>query len=322
MLTGLLPATVALACALTYVATAQPHFQLSTGIVPYRTLEEGTSGLVPIPFGAQAREIHDVIGESFILFGRRFTFGSDARLYVRGRGGVTVVSGQHHYSINALLSFYDTTDANARISYAVEGEPGDRTLIVEWRNGRFIDADSGQYVTFQLGLHQSGVVDFHYGPNSLPESYLFPGFAYMSHSIAGSEQYESVYMVAGEPDNPVLIWDTAGTIDIYALNRIPQQGTIFRLTPLPVVSSVPELVDEPFAFVGPVPATDRLIVRLKKGTLDDQTIELININGERVYNGELEESEGVIDVSELPGGIYLLIIGEGPDRQSRTVIVR
>ncbi|MBN2762347.1 MAG: T9SS type A sorting domain-containing protein, partial [Bacteroidales bacterium] len=80
-------------------------------------------------------------------------------------------------------------------------------------------------------------------------------------------------------------------------------GDVYTFT-INVISAVDDLIEEGITMF-PNPANDQLTI---KGLTENSNVKIMNAVGQLVYNGLIESSKAVINVSSLDNGVYILQI--------------
>ena len=122
------------------------------------------------------------------------------------------------------------------------GELGDRVFIIEYDNAGILLGDSSEYVNVQIRLYEAdNSLELHYGPcHVLPESYEDDGWegpyiGFEDYVYAnGVEGDELLFSLNGDPLAPEVV---RSVYDQTGLVGTPPEGTVYRFTPAPPVST-------------------------------------------------------------------------------------
>lgn len=203
--------------------------------------------------------------------------------------------------------FFGVSQSN--LSYVTEGSAGSRILKIEWSNvGFWEDITGNDYMNFQVWFYEgSNIIEYRYGPSQLnnpqgsfegetgPIVILLPLIKFYPDVIE-----EDAYILIGNPANPTVIVVEAGDEPQgpIALQGMIPNGTVYRFIPTALSTESFENMD--FA-IYPNPATDHFHIQT---SANDYQVNLYNTIGQKIKN--IENSDGTIDVMDLPNGIYLV----------------
>lgn len=213
--------------------------------------------------------------------------------------------------------------SQSNLSYITEGMAGSRILKVEWNNVGFWDDVTGNdYMNFQVWLYESSnIIEYRYGSSQIndpqgsfegetgPIVALFPLIKFNPDEIK-----EDAYLLTGNPANPTVIVVEAGDEPqgSIALQGMIPNGTVYRFTP-------PALSTESFGntdfAIYPNPATDHFYIQT---TADNYQVNLYNTIGQKVKH--LADSDGTIDILDLPKGIYLVEIETSSGKVTKKIV--
>ncbi len=216
----------------------------------------------------------------------------------------------------AALGHYMTLDTNApngpRICWAVEGASPDRVLVVEWRSmtllmfdgnaGRFVDRGR---VSFQVRIHEGGDITMVYD-TEIP----IPQPVDVQVGIRGNDVLDNqVVRMEGTSDilQSQATFDPNGTIRLRLTpSRQFAKGTTlhWELGPTSVYEEASDVT------LAPNPVSESLTVRANK---DGTRISLVTLQGRILMSQISSGSSTSIDVSALPQGAYLALIGFGTE---------
>lgn len=174
------------------------------------------------------------------------------------------------------------------ISYILTGTAGNRILKVEWKN---VGVDlTTEYFNVQAWLYENGIVEYHFGPNTLSASTVsISGIGVIKISTA-----MEALLLTGSSTSPTIV------NDIQFLSNAPANGTVYRFTPS-TMDEKNTLTQHVSLY--PNPTTGQVTVSAPNVT----DIEVYNLLGEKV----LSSTETSIDLSAQADGIYLVKVQAG-----------
>lgn len=182
-----------------------------------------------------------------------------------------------------------------------EGGSG-KHLVIQYTNvvesSTCTVADS---INFQLKIWENGIVELHYGPNSLQSKVnLKPAIQANYWGDNGSTEITQLYLT-GDPNNPQL--DTNRS----ELDGPAVDGTLYRLTPdnISSIHSAKHTGEKIFSCY-PNPSETGVYTLKAKGNLYTGAWKVLDSKGSELKSGEGSS----INISEVKSGIYFLVIQE------------
>lgn len=300
---------------------------------PYAPLEEYS--LLDLEWGWDDPEEMLPIPFDMVIWGDTCTFLATANV-----GEMIFGAGQANHLIAPVLSdICDVAPADStgqdvsEIRHTLEGEAPNRVFKVEYHNVGFYPevynfedtvVQATQRATYQVWLHETGTITFHYGPNSVTDHALVAdGFLNSAGLIGNFDPYSysgTLLMAEGEADAPAF----QTTNDIYGWayggaqgwgNTWPSEGTGYVFNPIqPAGIEMPETALSLSAY--PTPAHDRLHVQWE-GQAPVRAMWL-DAQGRDAGREWLQPGPTTLDVSGLEAGTYVLRVEDG--RALRVVI--
>jgi len=250
--------------------------------------------------------------ETFKFFGLDFTLGGSKTISFGEYPFLRIDNDSSAIIIDAAFTYIDTIDANSKISYVVEGTPGNHLLKLQYKNFKLSTGQPGNYINVQIWCYQkTGVIEIHYGPRSANNASGYNtvtgpnvGIFYSPDSFTSC--YEKLW-VTGSPSNPTL--DSAATLVFNAMSGVAAEGSIYRFTPRfiqPETTSIKKYQSADAMLLSPNPAVDKITIT---GDLKSAFISVVNVSGEVINTiGPVSGRDFQFDVSLLPPGLYLLEI--------------
>ncbi|HBS19203.1 MAG TPA: hypothetical protein DEA66_00025 [Flavobacteriales bacterium] len=292
---------------------------------PYATLEEYS--LLDLELGWDDPEVILPIPFDMVLWGDTCTVLATANL-----GEMIVGTGNANHLIAPVFSdICDVAPADStgqdvsEIRHTLEGAAPNRIFKVEYHNVGFYDEvyamDSviaaSQRATYQVWLHETGTITYHYGPNTITDYALLAADAINTAGLFGNfdpYSYGGTLLVAeGAADTPQF----QSTDDIFGWiysgaegwgNTWPSEGTGYVFNPIqPTSVSTPAKLEVLTAF--PNPAHDVLHVQWDGRQPADAV--WVDAQGQIAGTARLQPGRTTLDVCDLEAGAYLLRMKDG-----------
>jgi len=255
-----------------------------------------------------------------------------------GYGSMLVANSSVAYVYEIILPFeMDILDRGyidefslSPLSYKVEGTTGNRILKIEWNNvgsyEEYYELNSlDMYINFQLWLYESNHnIEVHFGPSMIDQPhYFYFGDEPMVGILTFDDYNEilsNVHLLNGDPDNPQFI---TGNVDLetetYILTGTPANGTIYRFSN--VLANIETIDINSNISVYPNPVNNLLNIE-QKNNLSSLSLTMFDITGRVVKTVQTDKHISIIDVSDLPQGMYFLKCNASPDNRIKINIVR
>jgi len=195
-----------------------------------------------------------------------------------------------------LKSRADTV--NSKIVFQTTGTTPNQIFKVEYHNVGFeFSNDTSNYTNFQVWLYEtSNNIEYHYGPSKFDSTcWWYNKGAYIGMDTSNDW---SLFLLGGNVNNPVFIF---GDTILYSG---PTNGMVYKFSS--TKTGINELENN-FSFnIFPNPATNNITLSTSANTSITQ-INFVDILGKNyMLNYKKENNDFIIDVSELPTGIYFL----------------
>lgn len=198
---------------------------------------------MPCTFDANGfDQITELNGETFEVYNIPFIFGGSHTIHVGDYGFVRIDNDTSAIIIDGLFTFLEPADANSSIRYAITGDPGSKTLTVQWKDQNLTSGPAGNFANWQIRLHQgTGVIEVHFGENS-GETNVFsdptgPNCGIFHAPDDFTMCYEKLW-VEGDPMD--LTIDSLPNFGFNVLTGFPLPDKLYRFTPRDLASSVNE----------------------------------------------------------------------------------
>jgi len=294
----------------THFAQSSNHYLLKTGMDTYTELTNDTvvTGAYANPTGTW---IFELVGDNFNLFDKTYTI-DNVKTYIEfsNNGFMRVQDDTSFIVVDAMFTQVDSIDNTTALSYVVEGAQGSKILKVQWKNLALKNGQPGNYVNYQIWLHQlTGIFEIHYGSSSASNNSGFTtangpniGLFYAPKSF--TQMFEKIW-VNGAPGSYTL--DSARTVSFSAVSGVPPNGTVLRYIPKKAAVSIPAIKDA-YIEVYPNPADERINIRLEAPLTEPAKIRLYDISGREVHTYDAKTNTRLlsIPVDSIAEGVYEL----------------
>jgi len=291
--------------------SAQPnHYRFEVKTDTYTELS-GDIPLSQLVFASgDPVEIKEVHGETFNYFNEPWLMDTTTiGILIFPNALVEVIKDSTFIICDGLLRQLDSIDNTSKISYKLDGASGNKILKVQWKNVRVRSGQPNNFVNLQIWLHQSGVIEYRYGPASASNASGYTqatgpsvGISYSAFSL--TPMFEKIW-IYGTPPN--LMIDSARNLNFPNIWGVPTNGTVYRFAPKNL--SVSSLNNNEGVSVYPNPANTALNISSRAfGTPVKAT--LIDMQGkvaaEYLLDGQTKEH--IISTAALPNGIYEVMV--------------
>ncbi|MFT4668167.1 MAG: hypothetical protein ACI8YQ_001139 [Polaribacter sp.] len=282
------------------------------------------------------------IGFEFLFLGEPI---SD--FYQVGTGAILTGNSDFDYStdVDAFSIYgsdiidigYDTTTVS-RISYALEGNPGNQICKIEWKDVGFYEDimdpnPTNSTLNFQAWFYEgSHTIEIRFGPNDiiLPDSTFhdFGGdpFIGMFEGIDNNaETIENLYYISGAEGtatvtdvNDPSFYDLE---DISSLTSNPIDGRVYRFTTAPFVNTKEPGLSQ-LVKIYPSLATDFTLVNINQQNFTTAKIQIINQLGQTVLQQAAHSGAQRLDLSNFTSGTYFVRVQIDGEEFSQAILKR
>jgi hypothetical protein len=293
----------------TSAALAQFPYTLETDSSSYVDLVGSTSLAGP---GWDDPEFSVELGFDFPFFGQ-ITSGFSQM----GLGSIMGTPSSESTMDFFFPSVYDLADLPAvinedsKISYLLEGTPGEHVFKIEWNNCGFyeevFEGDSNSNFSSrynaQVWLYEaSGVIEYRFGLIDVQFETETPSAPIgMGHNLTEDGETGNMYVLVGDESAPLLQLTTVESFYYPGLTSDPSFGRIYRFTP--AIDAIDEASSAlPLLDLYPNPATDRVQFDLGPKL---QTWRAVDLTGRTVASGT---GQGLthLDLTNFAQGTYIL----------------
>lgn len=180
--------------------------------------------------------------------------------------------------------------------YTITGTPGDRLVIIEFKDTKFgHDFSSSDFTNFQLWIYEKdGVVEMHYG-NIVVNN---PDFSYYYQNGGPAVGFKG-QQLKGAPASPVA--DTG----YHYLSGTPANGLVYRFAPKGL--DVEENVDKRNVVnIYPNPGNGIISLSLKDNSRESYTVNIFDVSGRHIAHHIMNGSQTQIDISDKQPGLYFI----------------
>lgn len=229
-----------------------------------------------------------------------------------------VVSGMSFMGTALLDRGVVSGTSKSPIRYTTTGNAGKRIFKLEIFNAGFSDENDiyqtlNDSLNLQVWLYEgTNAIELRYGPSKISHysDYFFiggPMLGYMKNVNLATESFEKLYLLKGDALNPVLDSVATGNTNFPSISSYPVNGRVYNFTPKNAATGVAQLVAENKLKVYPTLCTDKVVI--ENGGSETLAYEVISMNGSLVIAGNAANGLNTINVSTLPGGMYVLRLG-------------
>lgn len=262
-------------------------------------------------------------GDYVFQFQEPFFFPGFSLPYVGGiissNGEVLLVSTQEQPLRLIAPLFMDLVDKR------VFGLGANSEIVIAYDNGvtkiEWLDASTScsvfglevtEGITFSLWLyHDSGDIEFRYGPNSLSaatvtclfeEEEFKPEINIMDFNA--SFQFLNGWAVVGNPDVPELV-EISGFNFEEAIEGLPREGMIYRIRWSENTATRQEVLSDTYLVAFPNPVQEQLTL-LSQRPEEIFDIHIFDMNGRVIYHRQGFRSGETLSVFDIHSGVYIL----------------
>jgi hypothetical protein len=213
-------------------------------------------------------------------------------------------------------NYFDGDELTAPITYATEGNAGERIFKMQWQNAGFYDevaeGTASNLINLQLWIYEAdGAIEMRFGPNSIkePELILMSGLTSglaVGLNLFSEGDFESAAVLSGPSAAPTLnIVSTFFELFDAFLTDIPTNGRVFRFESGPM--SVAEADQTNFNVW---PLTTYNDINFSTEYFGNVIYEIRDISGRLTDQGTFHGNTR-IGMSHYREGIYLVTLRAG-----------
>ncbi len=200
---------------------------------------------------------------------------------------------------------------NGKQHYTITGAPGDRLVIIEFKDTKFgHDFSSSDFTNFQLWIYEKdGVVEMHYG-NIVVNN---PDFSYYYQNGGPAVGFRG-QQLKGPPASPI-----ADTGYVY-LSGEPANGVIYRFAPkgLDVENT---LRQREALNIYPNPGNGIITIASRHKNPEHYTVNVFDASGRHIARMVISSHQNQVDISnEQPGMYFINVAHNGQTIQSFTYL--
>lgn len=265
-------------------------------------------------------------GETFTFFALPYTIGGFKTIAVGSGPFLRVDNDSSLVIIDAAFTYADSIDASSKISYLVQGSPGNKILKTQYKNLKLRYGAALNFINVQIWyFQQSGIIELHYGPRSTNNASGYTiqngpnvGIFYSPDNFTGC--YEKLWC-NGSPAAVVL--DSTANYVFKAMSGVPDAGIVYRFSPrvatTQTVSTVGlrENTNQLLSSVSN-PVKDKIMI---SGNLNAYTILIYDLNGKPVKEWRHLSGNAELDVYDLSAGCYFIQMTGALGTQRKKIVV-
>lgn len=266
--------------------------------------------VVPANFSTGDIFAFELKGDSYSFFGKNYMINdTSVSIAFSNSGHMKIEDDSTFIIIDGLFYYMDSIDGNSRLSYKVEDSGNNKILKVQWKNLKVQSGPAGNYVNFQMWIHQStGMFDIYYGPSSANNQ---SGYNNQSGPNVGmfyslkdfSKMFEKLW-VNGTPSAYTL--DTTRNVTFNGMHGVPANGTLYRFIPKIVLGIASAGTKQTGFTIYPNPANERFTIGSPVAT--DASVIITDVTGKVVRNYTIHQKDLEIETTQVPAGNYVLTI--------------
>jgi hypothetical protein len=253
-------------------------------------------------------EIKEVHGETFSYFNQPWLMDTTTiGILIFPNALVEVVKDSTFIICDGLLRQLDSIDNTSKISYRIDGSSGNKILKVQWKNVRVRSGQPGNFVNLQIWLHQSGVIEYRYGPASASNASGYTlntgpsvGISYSPFDL--SPIFEKIW-IYGTPPNIMI--DSAKNLNFPNISGVPADGTVYRFAPKNLSVSSQSIEHVFRVYPNPAHTVLHIATELSNTPVKASLYDIQGrIAGEYLLDGQTQLH--TISTANIPNGIYEL----------------
>ncbi|MBL0317056.1 MAG: T9SS type A sorting domain-containing protein [Flavobacteriales bacterium] len=275
------------------------------GVIPYEEIPESS---LPAEFMGTLDIIEELEGETFWFYDVPFTFGGLKTIAMGNTGYMRIDNDSSLIIIDGAFTSMEYIDNTSSMTYTIEGESGNKIIKMQYRNMKLSSGEANNFVNLQIWYYQEdGVVEIHFGARSENNASGYTGtngpHAGMFYSADDfSVCYEKLWCT-GNPNNPTLA--TTANYNFQAMSGLPDEGTVFRFTPLFLINALEQPADIKLPKIFPNPSNQWMRVEdISTGAI----LELTDSYGKHIKQYVATQESMNIDLSTYEEGLYYLSI--------------
>lgn len=230
-------------------------------------------------------------------------------------------------TLDIIDAGYANDEMLSPITYATQGEPGNRIFKMQWEGVGFYDeySDNGtanNKMNFQLWLYESdGAIEYRFGPNSVKElQYVTSTWnnCGLINDATSDENFNGALFLSGMANAPSTV-EVNDIDDFFSaqLMSVPENGRVYRFEP--GVLSTPSIQTEAQFKVYPTVTND--LVRIDGLSPETAEISILDLSG-KLIDRSMVNSNQPISLGHLSEGLYLIRIQQGAQIKTQRVIRR
>lgn len=277
------------------------------GVIPYVEIPESST---PAEFIGTLDIIEELEGETFWFYDVPFTFGGLKTIAMGNAGYMRIDNDSSMIIIDGAFTYMDYVDNTSSTTYSIEGTTGHKIIKMQYRNMKLTSGEANNFLNLQIWYYQeNGVVEIHYGARSENNASGYTGtngpHAGMFYSADDfSVCYEKLWCT-GNPNNPTL--STTANYNFQAMSGVPDEGTVFRFTPLFLINAIEPPKDIKLPRIYPNPTTQGITIEeISRGA----QLQLTDSYGRLITTTFASQEFVKMDLSMYESGVYFLSIRE------------
>jgi hypothetical protein len=217
--------------------------------------------------------------------------------------------------ISDILIVEDSVEQGSIHLQTTVGESPNRIFKLEFNNVGFdyemitIGA-APSTANFQIWLYENGIIEIHYGPNTVTDINEISFWSSMSAGLSSFYNWElftaNFFWANGEPGEPDFpLYDDVefdllqASEDFTGWTEWPEDGQVYRFNYN--YTSVGENTSQDELLIYPNPASDKITIAC--GTNNPVNVTIVDSSGKKVLQSEYE-GQAIVDVASWDSGVY------------------
>ena len=217
--------------------------------------------------------------------------------------------------ISDILIVEDSVEQGSNHRYTTVGESPDRIFKLEFNNVGFdyemmMTGAAPSTANFQLWLYENGIIEIHYGPNTVTDINDISFWSSMSAGLSSFHNWElftaNFFWANGDPGEPefplyedVEFDALQASTDFIGWTAWPEDGQVYRFNYN--YNSVEEGPYQEDLRIFPNPASEKITIAC--GTNNPVTVTIVDQVGRRVLQAEYV-GQAIVDVASWDSGVY------------------
>lgn len=283
--------------------------------------------VAPANFGTGDMWAFTLVGEQYSFFGKNYAMDDTKRLISFSNSGhMRIDDDSTLIIIDGLFYYMDSIDQNSKLSYKIDGSGNNKILKVQWKNLKVQSGPAGNFVNFQIWIHQAtGIFEIRYGTSSVNNQSGYtnqtgPNIGMFYSRTDFTKIFEKIW-ITGEPANYKI--DSARNYTFNGSLGVPADGTVYRFVPKTVAVNIHTIPKNTDVLVYPNPAVHNINISMKPDNAP-VSIEMTDVSGKVIFTQTKNAATGKLNINTegLTPGMYQLTIKSSSLHHTETISIR